>query len=86
VILQIFTTAGRLVKTMRYPSQRESEVVGLQRGGTGQPNSLGYHEAWWDARDEKGNEVADGVYFYRLRVKYQDQTIERTGVIARKRQ
>jgi hypothetical protein len=86
VIVQIFTTAGRIVKTMRYPSQRESDVVGLLRGGTGQPNSLGYHEAWWDARDEKGNEVADGVYFYRLRVKYQDQTIERTGVIARKRQ
>jgi flagellar hook assembly protein FlgD len=26
----------------------------------------GIHEATWDGRDEKGREVASGVYFYRL--------------------
>lgn len=83
VEVKIYTTAGKAIKTMRFPSQNEAEIVGLEKGGTGQPNSLGYHEAWWDGRDDQGNEVANGVYFYRLKVKGQDEEIENTGTIAR---
>jgi flagellar hook assembly protein FlgD len=83
VEVKIYTTAGKAIKTMRFPSQIESEVVGLQQGGTGEPTSLGYHEAWWDGRDDQGNEVANGVYFYRIRVKNHGDVIEQTGVMAR---
>jgi hypothetical protein len=85
VEVKIFTASGRLVKTMRFPSEYPAEVVGLMQGGTGQPTSLSYHEAWWDGRDDGGGEVANGVYFYRLRVKYRDDVVEHTGVIARLR-
>jgi len=32
----------------------------------------GYHSAVWDGRDELGNEVASGVYLYRIFVKPND--------------
>jgi Tol biopolymer transport system component len=28
--------------------------------------SAGYKTVWWDGKDDKGNEVASGIYFYRL--------------------
>ncbi len=83
VELTIFTTAGKPIRTFRYPSAVESESLPLMKGGTGIPIALGYHEAWWDGRDRDGVQVANGVYFYRLRVKLEDRVIEQMGTMAR---
>jgi hypothetical protein len=85
VELVIYTTAGRPIRTFRYPTSSPAESAGLLKGGTGQPSSLGYHEAWWDGRDTDGAEVANGVYFYRLRVRLDDEELEQLGTIARVR-
>ena len=83
VELKIFSTSGRLVRTFRFPSREAKESVGLFSGGTGEPTSIGYHEAWWDGRDDQGRDVANGVYFYRLRVSTEDREIEELGTMAR---
>ena len=31
--------------------------------------SAGFHSVLWDGRDEDGNEVANGVYYYKVRLK-----------------
>jgi hypothetical protein len=57
----------------------------LLRGGTGLPTAPGYHEVWWDGTDDDGQPVANGVYFYRIRVRAGDTVIERRGSVARVR-
>jgi hypothetical protein len=32
------------------------------------PKAAGYHSVLWDGKDDLGNEVASGVYLYRIRV------------------
>ena len=34
----------------------------------------GTYSVTWDGRDEKGNEVSSGVYFYQLRAREQTET------------
>jgi len=31
-----------------------------------EPQSAGFKAVWWDGKDAEGDEVASGVYFYRL--------------------
>ncbi len=64
VSLDIYTVAGRRIRTMAYPSDDPTRTFGFLKGGTGMPTSLGYHEVWWDGRDDGGSECANGVYFY----------------------
>jgi hypothetical protein len=85
VEFKLFTTSGKLIRTFRYPSHESNEFAALERGGTGLPTAVGYHEIWWDGRDADGIDVANGVYFYRLRVTLGDATIERSGAMARVR-
>ncbi len=42
-----------------------------------------YHEVEWDGTDDHGDEVANGVYFFRLRVKKGDIQKELTDKIAK---
>jgi flagellar hook assembly protein FlgD len=70
---------------MTVPSFDPANEYGFFKGGTGNPLSLGYHEVWWDGRDDSGIEVANGAYFYRLRVKTKDDSRELTGKFARVR-
>jgi len=85
VEIKIYTVSGRLIKTIRYPSNNSQETVGLLQGGTGSPNSVGYHEAWWDGTDTYGNQVANGVYFYKVSVRSGGKTLEDIGKMARLR-
>jgi hypothetical protein len=68
---------------MRWPSTNPFEQAPLTKGGTGVPTALGYHEAWWDGTDDESVPVANGVYFYKLRVRQKEDVIENTGTIAR---
>jgi len=83
VEFKIYTVAGRLIQSFKFPSSIPSEVYGFQVGGTGVPTSIGYHEIWWDGTDRDGNEVANGVYFYKFSVKRDGKTQSYTGKIAR---
>lgn len=83
VEVKIFSTAGKLVRTFRYPTAVQSERRGLFSGGTGEPTAIGYHEVWWDGRDDAGREVANGAYFYRVRVTLDGEEIEEIGTLAR---
>ncbi|HEY3876936.1 MAG TPA: C25 family cysteine peptidase, partial [Candidatus Kapabacteria bacterium] len=85
VALDIYTVSGRRIRTMNYPSTDPSRTYGFLKGGTGMPTSLGYHEVWWDGRDDGGSEVANGVYFYRLTVATSSSTQELKGKFARLR-
>jgi len=85
VEVKIYTVSGRLVRTIRYPSGNPLETVGLLQGGTGSPTSVGYHEAWWDCTDNYGNQVANGVYFYKISVSSGGKTLEDVGKMARLR-
>ena len=85
VEVKIYTVSGRLVKTIRYPSNNPQETVGLLQGGTGSPTAVGYHEAWWDGTDTYGNQVANGVYFYKISVSSGGKTLEDIGKMARLR-
>jgi len=47
-------------------------------------NQIGYNETYWDGRDEFGDEIANGVYFYKIIAKAgseKTETIERLVVI-----
>ncbi|HET6510936.1 MAG TPA: C25 family cysteine peptidase, partial [Candidatus Kapabacteria bacterium] len=83
VELNIYTVSGKLIKTHRFPSDNPEHTFGFVKGGTGTPTSLGYHEVWWDGRDNDGFDVANGVYYYRLKVETSRETKEITGKIAR---
>ncbi len=83
--LDLYTVSGRRIRTMSFPSDDPTRSYGFLKGGTGVPTSLGYHEVWWDGRDDSGNEVANGVYFYRFTVNTADATREIKGKFARVR-
>ena len=67
VFLKIFTVSGKLIRTF------EDADMG----------SADYHEVYWDGRDEWGNHLANGVYFFRLIVEFDDAQREITGKIAK---
>jgi len=85
VEFKIYTVAGRLIQSFKFPSGDPLEVYGFQVGGTGIPTAIGYHEIWWDGTDRDGNEVANGVYFYKFSVKRDGKVQSYTGKIARVR-
>ncbi len=85
VEVKVYSVSGRLIRTIRYPSGNPNEAIGLLQGGTGAPTAVGYHEAWWDGTDNYGNQVANGVYFYKVRVSSGGKALEETGKMARLR-
>ena len=42
----------------------------------------GYNETYWDGRDEDGNRLANGTYFYKVTVESGNREIERVGRLA----
>lgn len=59
VKIKIFTIAGRLIKEIAVPY---SEM------------KIGLNSVLWDGKDADGDEVANGVYLYKLITKYKDKT------------
>jgi hypothetical protein len=76
VIIKIFTLSGKKIYTM---SVSENAITDLPL------YSIGYHEIPWYGRDEFGNTVANGVYFYTIEGTVDDQKIKSKGKIAKLR-
>jgi hypothetical protein len=83
--VRFYTASGRSIRRMVFPTSSPTEAFGFLRGGTGLPTAPGYHEIWWDGTDDEGRPVANGVYFYRVRVRAGETVIERRGSVARVR-
>lgn len=64
IMIRIYTISGRLIKTLRYQSLADSNRVG---------------PIDWDGRDDFGDPIGRGVYFYKLTVKMGDQNLEQTN-------
>ncbi|MFO7891653.1 MAG: C25 family cysteine peptidase [bacterium] len=69
VSLKIYTVSGKLIRNMNDNTMASPD----------------YHEIVWDGRDEWGNLVANGVYFYKLTAQGFDKTQKVTGKIAKVR-
>lgn len=65
--IAVYTPAGRKIRTIRlYPGDVK----------------IGFNKVDWDGLDEDRDRLANGVYFYRLKVKVGDQTVEAVEKIA----
>jgi len=73
--LDLYTVSGRKIR--RFTSA--SVLTDLD------PNLGGFHEIVWDGRDEDGNFVSNGVYFYKMTAKKGKTTIERIGKVVKAR-
>ncbi len=57
--IKIFTVAGRLIRTINIPSSALGQGIGFKK-------------IYWDGKDEDGDEIANGVYFYKMIYKVKD--------------
>ncbi len=57
--VKIYTVAGRLIRTINIPNSELGQ-------------DLGFKKVYWDGKDEDGDEIANGVYFYKMIYKVKD--------------
>ncbi len=57
--VKIYTVAGRLIRTINIPSSALGQ-------------NIGFKKIFWDGKDEDGDEIANGVYFYKMIYKVKD--------------
>ncbi len=57
--IKIYTVAGRLIRTINIPSSALGQDIGFKK-------------VYWDGKDEDGDEIANGVYFYKMIYKVKD--------------
>ncbi|MDZ7796322.1 MAG: C25 family cysteine peptidase [Candidatus Marinimicrobia bacterium] len=74
--ISIYTLSGRKIYTM---SVQENAITDLPL------QSIGYHEIPWYGKDEFGNTVANGVYFYVIEGNVDGKTINVKGKVAKLR-
>jgi hypothetical protein len=67
--IKIYTVSGRLIRTLR----------------DNERTTANYRTQQWDGRDDKGEEVANGVYFAKIIAKQADETIEEVVKLAKVR-
>ncbi|HOV98019.1 MAG TPA: C25 family cysteine peptidase [Bacteroidota bacterium] len=67
VLIKIYTVAGRLIKTIRC---NQSEL------------QAGFNRVYWDGRDAEGDEIANGIYLYKILMKCENETVEATQKLA----
>ena len=65
--IKIFTVAGRLIKELS-PSS---------------PLQIGFNKIYWDGKDEDGDEIANGLYFYKIISKNGDEVKTVTQKLAK---
>ncbi|MBN2571347.1 MAG: T9SS type A sorting domain-containing protein, partial [Ignavibacteriales bacterium] len=66
-ILKIFTIAGRLIKEIKVNSLNLN---------------YDFNRIYWDGKDQDGDRIANGVYFYKVIVKQGDKTKDYTQKLA----
>ena len=71
--LRIFTVSGRLVR----------KIEALDILNDPDPLEAGYHEIEWDGTDDDGEEIANGVYYFKLTAKNETKTVRKIGKLAR---
>lgn len=64
VEVKVYTVAGRLIRKLSYPASSMR---------------IGYNALKWDGRDEDGDEIANGVYFYKIIANFPDTSFEEIG-------
>lgn len=74
VVIKIFTVSGQKIYTM---SSLDNTTTDLPL------YSIGYHEVEWLGKDEFGNKVANGLYFYVIEGKANGKTIKAKGKLAK---
>jgi len=67
VEVKVYTVAGRLIRHLTYPASAMR---------------IGYNSLKWNGRDEDGDELANGVYFYKIIAKFTDKSFENIGRMA----
>jgi hypothetical protein len=67
-IIKIYTVAGRLIRVISVPS---SDIF------------IGFNKIYWDGRDEDGDELSNGVYFYKVITRLNDETKIITSKLAK---
>lgn len=67
-IVKVYTVAGRLIRDINVPTSM------LQ---------IGFNKIPWDGRDQDGDEIANGIYFYKIICKFSDLTKTITEKLAK---
>jgi flagellar hook assembly protein FlgD len=70
VKIKVYTIAGRLIRDINLP------VTDL---------NIGFNKVYWNGRDQDGDEIANGVYLYKVIAKFPDKTKAVTQKLARVR-
>jgi hypothetical protein len=86
--LKIYTVSGRLIATCREPGPRNLNIfpTGSQvSDGVGELRGSGDHALIWTGKDDGGNEVANGVYYGKLRITSRGRALEKIIKIVRLR-
>jgi hypothetical protein len=89
--LKIYTVSGRLIATLRSSGARNQTAFPVNRGasdgavGGGNLFSPGAHAVAWTGKDESGTDVANGVYYGKLRITFQGKVAEKIIKIVRLR-
>ncbi len=66
--IKIFTIAGRLIKNLEIPTEHLK---------------FGFNKFYWDGKDEDGDEIGNGVYFYKIIIKEDGEVRSETKKIAK---
>ncbi|KER10755.1 MAG: hypothetical protein HY22_02800 [[Candidatus Thermochlorobacteriaceae] bacterium GBChlB] len=78
--IKIYTASGRLISTYREPGVAP---IGFEERLSGSLTSIGGKIVVWQGLDDKGNPVANGVYFAKIRISLRGRVLEETIKIAR---
>lgn len=73
--VKIYTASGRMIRQIN-PHEISEDP---------NPYSADYHEVFWNGLDEQGEEIANGVYFYRITAVSGGKTLQVTGKMAKLR-
>jgi len=68
--IKVYTIAGRLIRDVRIPS---TDLI------------IGFNRIYWDGKDQDGDDIANGVYLYKVIAKFNDETKAVTQKLARVR-
>jgi hypothetical protein len=71
--IKIYSASGRLIRTIDPRLANEDP----------NPSGVDYHEIIWDGKDDNGDDIANGVYFYKFIAESSGKRKEITGKLAK---